>query len=221
LAALITHVHSNTGYLSPVKQIVALCNERNIFSVVDIAQSAGIIPLSVEGWQASCVLGSCVKWLCGGPGAGFMWVNPRDIDQLIPQDIGWFSHTNPFEFDIHHFQAASDSKKFWGGTPSIAPYACATGALKHISSLGVENIRNHNLKLIQTALEGIENVSLPDMRQNGGTLCLEFPNANDIAAKLTQHNCQFDQRENTLRLSLHIYNTIEDAQLLNEILKTP
>jgi len=69
---LATHVHSNTGIVTPVTEIARLCAARGSLCVVDVAQSAGILPLSVASLGAPVVLGSCIKWLCGGPGAGFL-----------------------------------------------------------------------------------------------------------------------------------------------------
>lgn len=77
---LITHVHSNTGERLPVQEIIDIAKSLNVITIVDIAQSAGILPISIEKWDADFVIGSCVKWLCGGPGAGFLWVNPNIIN---------------------------------------------------------------------------------------------------------------------------------------------
>ena len=114
---LLTHVHSNSGLQTPVKDISELARERGITSVVDVAQSVGVLPIDVRYWNADFVVGSCVKWVCGGPGAGFLWANPSVVDQSQPIDVGWFSHDDPFEFDIHRFRYATDSLRFWGGTP--------------------------------------------------------------------------------------------------------
>lgn len=149
-AALVTHVHSNTGLVSPVAAIASLCRERGVFSIVDIAQSAGILPLEVAELGADVVLGSCVKWLCGGPGAGFMWIHPSLVDRLTPADVGWFSHEDPFEFDVHSFRYAADSRRFWGGTPSVAPYVAAAVGLGAMARIGAATIRAHNLALMRT-----------------------------------------------------------------------
>ncbi len=208
--ALITHVHSNTGILSPTADIIRVCRSGDAFTIIDTAQSAGIIPIDLNAWNADVVLGSCVKWLCGGPGAGFMWINPSHIDELEPEDVGWFSHENPFEFDIRNFRYAAGARKFWGGTPSISPYAFALGGLRTITKIGVKNIRAHNIELMKIVHPGVN----PAI--NGGTLCL--PITDDVDAKLTAEGCQFDRRGDIARLSFHIYNTIDEAMRVSEIL---
>ena len=70
-------------------------DSKGILSLVDIAQSAGILPISLADWQADFVLGSCVKWIGGGPGAAFIWVNPEIIDRCSPKMSAGFPMKTP------------------------------------------------------------------------------------------------------------------------------
>lgn len=223
LCALITHVHSNTGVVSPVAEIAKLLSENGAYSCVDVAQSVGIVPINVSEWGVDAVFGSCVKWLCGGPGAGFLCVDADHADTLTPMHLGWFSHQDPFEFDIRSFRASSGARKFWGGTPSVAPYALAGGSLATLGSIGFNTIQEHNLTLRNMALEGLEAMGLTARvaAESGGTLCLALePDQADRLAKMLEDNaCKFDRRRNTVRLSFHIYNAAEDALLINRLLK--
>ncbi len=212
-AVFITHVYSNTGQQSPVGDLVKLAHDNDCLALVDIAQSAGIIPIDIPSWDADAVFGSSVKWLCGGPGAGYMWINPNRSAELIPQDVGWFSHENPFEFDIRNFKPAPSAKKFLGGTPSVAPYAMALGGIQTLERIGIDTIRSHNLELMQRINPEI------DPHNNGGTLCLNLGSQIDrVAQKLKQAGCRFDQRGSSLRLSFHIYNTANEAERIAELL---
>jgi selenocysteine lyase/cysteine desulfurase len=221
LAALITHVYSNTGVRTDIPQITAICNERNIYSIIDVAQSIGILPIDAHLWNSSAIIGSCLKWLCGGSVAGFMFINPDILTTLKPQMVGWFSHQNPFEFDIKHFKYAGSANRFWGGTPSVLPYVTALAGLDVIHEIGIEAIFEHNqaLKMAfahQTVLEYDEYTS----QHVGGTICLTRSNTttNSIEAALKSHNVQFDRRDNTLRLSFHIYNTENEARQVGDII---
>ncbi|CAM3337548.1 aminotransferase class V-fold PLP-dependent enzyme [Asticcacaulis taihuensis] len=200
---VVMHVHSNTSIVSPVAEIAALARARGIFSIIDVAQSAGILPIDVTAWQADALTGSCLKWLCGGPGAGFLWC-PHD---LKPLNVGWFSHENPFEFDIRDFRYASDARRFWGGTPSVAPYVLATTGIRTISEIGVKKILNHNRALIAR-------IDPSDRSGQGGTLCYRPADMEKTMAALTAAGCRFDRRGDTLRLSFHIYNTEQDADIV-------
>ena len=212
--ALVTHVHSNTGRVAPVTEIAKLCAAREILCVADVAQSAGILPVNFPSLGADVVLGSCIKWLCGGPGAGFVWIRPGLIGQLEPVDVGWFSHHDPFEMDIHSFRYATDARRFWGGTPSVAPFVMAAASLRHIRELGVGNIHAHNRRLIEVfrdALSPAWRTRLPSW-PTGGTLCV--PLAGDfetVSRGLTAAGAQFDSRGDVIRVSFHACNTEEDA----------
>jgi kynureninase len=214
--ALITHVHSNTGVKAPVREIAQLCADRGALSVVDIAQSAGIVPLDVSQLGADVVLGSCVKWLCGGPGAGFLWVRDSLIPSLDPTQIGWFSHALPFEFDIHSYRHAPDARRFWGGTPTVAPFVTAAASLRVLRGIGSQHVWAHNRSLVAEFTR-----SLPDRWREklgqppgGGTLCLDL--ADELAVvreALTARGARFDGRGSVLRLSFHLCNSADDARM--------
>lgn len=213
-AVVVTHVHSNTGEVAPLAQIARLCADRDILCVADVAQSAGILPLSFPACGAQVVLGSCVKWLCGGPGAGFMWISPSTVEALEPSDVGWFSHAEPFELDIHRFEYAPDARRFWGGTPSIAPFVMAAAGLRIIGEIGTQAVHAHNRRLME-----VFRGSLPPRWRTripsgdiGGTLCIDAGAAlQRIREALAAAAVQFDCRGPIVRLSFHIYNTPEDA----------
>jgi len=213
-AVLVTHVHSNSGRVAPVAEIARLCAERGIFRIVDVAQSAGILPLSFPSLGAPAVLGSCVKWLCGGPGAGFLWLRDDVIDSLEPTDVGWFSHENPFEMDIRSFRYARDARRFWGGTPSVASFVVATAGLRTICDLGVANILAYNRRLIDAFRAGLEprwRARLPAYA-HGGTLCVPLgADQPAVARALSAAHVSFDSRADVIRLSFHACNAAEDA----------
>jgi kynureninase len=212
--ALVTHVHSNTGAVAPAAMIAALCRDRGIHCVLDVAQSAGILPLSIPELGADVVLGSCIKWLCGGPGAGFMWIDPALVQRLEPPDVGWFSHLDPFEFDVHSFKYAADARRFWGGTPSVLPYVIAAESIRVMTEIGVPAIRAHNLALLD-----IFRSELPIawrggivLERIGGTLCLPLRESRvAIGNALKANGVRVDYRGSVVRLSFHVYNTAAEA----------
>lgn len=176
-SVLITHVHYNTGKLITVDEICDIARARGIISIVDVAQSSGVVPIDLQKWRADIVLGSCIKWLCGGPGAGFVWITPEFVEELEPIDVGWFSHKNPFEFDINNFQYASGSAKFWGGTPSILPYVVATNSIQLLNDIGIEVVQSHNKSLTEKIIKRIDPkfmMSPLDLEHKGGATVLKF-----------------------------------------------
>ena len=213
----ITHVHYNTNKRVAVKEICEIARANGISSIVDIAQSAGIVPVDLQDWHADVVVGSCIKWLCGGPGAGFLWIDPEFLDALKPVDVGWFSHRDPFEFDINNFEYAPSSAKFWGGTPSVLPYVVATNSIQTMFEIGIDKIHAHNKMLAKKLLDQIQpqcvvSPTLPDLR--GGTTVLKFQNQTKVESALNNANIKFDARQQGIRLSPHIYNNEADIELV-------
>ena len=220
-SVFITHVHYNTGELIAVAEICEIARARGITSIVDMAQSTGVVPIDLQRWRADIVLGSCIKWLCGGPGAGFVWIAPEFVGELEPIDVGWFSHKNPFEFDINNFQYASGSAKFWGGTPSVLPYVVATNSIQLINDIGVEVVQAHNKSLTKKIVKQIDPrfvMSPLDFERQGGTTVLKFENQTKIELALTESKVQFDTRESGIRLSPHIYNTQAEIDVVLDCL---
>ena len=220
---LVTHVHSNTSMQVPVADITALARSRGILSVVDIAQSVGCVPIDLRTWQADFVIGSCVKWLCGGPGAGFLWVDSSRLAECEPLDVGWFSHQDPFEFDIHDFRYADDALRFWGGTPSVQPYVLAAHSIGVLCDIGIDRIRAHNLGLTGRILDAVDpnhRATPREASRRGGTVVLRYPAPlqAEICERLEAARVEFDVRPTGIRLSPHIYNQGDEVTTLLECL---
>ncbi|KZN57239.1 hypothetical protein N474_08550 [Pseudoalteromonas luteoviolacea CPMOR-2] len=214
----VSHVYSNTGQQAPVKQIIDHAKKYRCRIVVDIAQAAGVLPIDLDKWQADCVVGSSVKWLCGGPGAGFLWVSSECVSLCQPMDVGWFSHQNPFEFDIHHFVPHESALRFWGGTPSVAPFILAGHSIEAFSQQGIEHVRAHNINLLKQVWEALSPwcVSPQNPLQCSGTAII---NPGTQLAACTQalknEGIAVDTRKYGIRVSPHIYN--ERAQIMRFI----
>ncbi|MCI0394511.1 MAG: aminotransferase class V-fold PLP-dependent enzyme [Chloroflexi bacterium] len=209
--ALVTHVLYGNSFCNPVAEIVQAAREREIFTVVDVAQSAGVVPIDLAAWGADFVVGSCIKWLCGGPGAGFLWANSAGIEQFRPLDVGWFSHENPFEFDIRQFRYAPDARRFWGGTPSVLPYMVARAGIDQIQAIGVESIQEHNRALTEQLVQFAQSRRWPlhtpaAPERRGGTVCIGFPDPQKVVAHLEAAQIWVDFRPSFgVRFSPHIY----------------
>ncbi len=216
-SAFITHVHYNTNKRIPVQDINEICRDRGIMSIVDVAQSVGIVPIDLQAFNADIVIGSCIKWLCGGPGAGFLWVDKDLIEQLNPIDVGWFSHKNPFEFDINNFDYADSTARFWGGTPSVIPYVVARNSIETIAKLGVATLLQHNQRLSQKIMDRLPEdciVSPLELDKKGGTLVLKFPDSEKVEQALKDKKIIFDARQYGIRLSPHLYTSDEEVDVL-------
>ena len=218
--ALATHVQSNTGTRLPVDEIAALCRSRDVFCVLDVAQSAGVIPIDLGKTPADFAIGSCIKWPCGGPGAGFLYAADEVCEMCEPVDVGWFSHEAPFEFDIREFRYAPGAKRFWGGTPSIWPYVVADAGVRLLLKIGLAQVHRHNQALVdrmRAGLEGKHLVSPADAGRRGGTLVVDFGDNAAAVARLRSEAIACDWRREGVRLSPHIYNRADEVERLVDV----
>lgn len=209
------HVSSNSGVRADMAGIAAVAHAAGARCISDCAQSAGVVPVAPTIWGVDAAIGSCLKWLCGGPGAGWLWVAPHDRTALEPAERGWWSHADPFEMDIQNFRYAPDARRWWGGTPDIAPFALAKAGLAEINAIGVEAISAHNRALQQAlrdALEGQRPQWIWPTGHIGGTLCIDVgADQPQVAAALASAAIAADFRGTTLRLSFHAYNGADDV----------
>lgn len=209
------HVSSNSGALADLAGIAAAAHAAGARCIADSAQAVGVVPVTPALWGADALLGTSVKWLCGGPGAAWLWVAPHDRTALDPAERGWWSHEAPFEMNIADFRYAPDARRWWGGTPDVAPFILSAAGIGEIASIGVERIRAHNLAL-QAMLRDTLEAQTPHWRWPdgaiGGTLCIDTgADQPRVAAALDAQAIKADFRGSVMRLSFHAYSGAEDV----------
>lgn len=219
----ISHAYSNTGQQAPLDGILALARQHQVLSIVDVAQSAGIMPLDLRVTRPDFMIGSCVKWLCGGPGSSYLWVNPTQLSHCLPKDVGWFSHQQPFEFNIHHFKDHQGALRFWGGTPSIMPYVISANSIEYFTRIGIDKLRQHNQTLLSMLADAFPSALISPARepQRNGTAILHFGSQQEsVLSALMAHNISVDNRQQGMRISPHIYNDEAEMQQLIDLIKS-
>ena len=95
----ISHVLFKNGEIQDVEPIVRRAHEVGAHVVLDCYQSAGVVPFDLTELGVDFAVGGSVKWLCGGPGAGWLYVRPDLAERLEPTLVGWQAHARPFAFE--------------------------------------------------------------------------------------------------------------------------
>src|SRR5204862_6155511 len=139
----VQHVLFKTAEIQDVEAIVRRAHEVGAHVVLDAYQSAGTVPLDVTEAGVDFAVGGSVKWLCGGPGAGWLYVRPDLADRLEPTFTGWQAHARPFGFEPEH-EYAEGVDRFLTGTPNVPALYAATPAYERIEEGGVERIRQRS-----------------------------------------------------------------------------
>jgi len=214
-----SHVLFKSGFLQDAKAITARAHEVGAMVVLDVYQSAGTVPFSVRDLNVDFATGGSVKWLCGGPGAGFLYVRPDLHSKLQPKTTGWMAHEEPFAFDTE-LRYAPNVARFLHGSPAIpALYAAQTG-YEIINKVGVENIRRKNVRQTTRLIElaeaaGFEVTSPKDSAQRGGTVTVMHQHAAAITSELIRREFIVDFRPGAgVRISPHFYTTDEELELV-------
>ena len=60
--AIVDHINAPTGMIFPVTELIALCRERGILSLIDGAHTPGHIPLQLDELNADFYAGKSVYW---------------------------------------------------------------------------------------------------------------------------------------------------------------
>ena len=209
----ISHVLFRSSYIVNVEAVIEKAHAVGAMVLLDIYQSIGTVPIDLQKLNADFAVGGCLKWLCGGPGACFLYVKPDLREKLKPKLTGWLAHKNPFAFDSSAMEYATDSYRFMSGTPAIpALYTCQAG-LEILAEIGIDNIRKRSIemtgKLICFAKENGWPLKTPETAgQRGGTVSFNIPKAQVVEKELLKRNFLVDYRPKAgLRVSPHFYNS--------------
>ncbi|HTG98721.1 MAG TPA: aminotransferase class V-fold PLP-dependent enzyme [Vicinamibacterales bacterium] len=205
-----------SAYIENAAAIIEKAHRVGARVVLDVYQAAGVIPIDLDSLGVDFAVGGSVKWLCGGPGNGYLYVRPdlgRDIEPAI---AGWAAHARPFEFEGGKLDFAEAPERFQSGTPNVpALYACRAG-YEIIREIGVPAIRAKSLlltrRLMNLARDAGFTINTPDDdRQRGGTVIIDAPGGEVVASQLIAQGILVDYRPGAgIRIAPHFYTTAEE-----------
>ena len=220
-----SHVLFKSAFLQDAKAITERAHEVGAMVILDTYQSAGTVPFSVKELNVDFATGGSVKWLCGGPGAGYLYVRPDLHATLQPKTTGWMAHEAPFAFDTS-LRYAPGVARFLHGSPAIPALYAAQSGYRIINEIGVDNIRKKSVRqttrLIELAEEaGFVVTSPKDASQRGGTVTVMHEHAAAVTAELISRNFIVDYRPGAgVRVSPHFYTTDEELELFIDEMKS-
>jgi kynureninase len=213
----ISHVIFKTGRIQDVEPIIERAHEVGAYVVLDAYQSVGTVPLDVTALNVDFAVGGSVKWLCGGPGAAWLYVRPDLSERLEPTLVGWQAHARPFDF-APELEYAEGAARFLTGTPNVPALYAATPGYEIVEEIGVEQIRENSMR--QTAHfialldeAGFEVVSPRDPARRGGSVVVRVPDFAAVHAELESRQILLDVRPDVgLRFGPHFFNTDDELE---------
>jgi kynureninase len=210
----VSHVLFRSSFFMDVDAICARAHEVGALVSLDSFHAVGIVPVDVKRSKTDFLTGGVLKWLCGGPGACFLYVSPTVRDKLKPALTGWQAHARPFAFE-ETMEFTSGAFRWLNGTPVIpALYAAAEGP-KLLRRAGVGAIREKSVRLTSRLIDLADargyTVNAPrDPAQRGGTVAIDVPHGYEVTQHLLSRNILVDYRVGAgIRIAPHFF-TRED-----------
>ena len=213
----VSHVLFRTGEIQDVEAIVARAHAAGAHVVLDAYQSAGAVPLDVTALGVDFAVGGSVKWLCGGPGNGWLYVRPDLAARLEPALTGWQAHADPFAFEPE-LRYAAGAARFLTGTPNVPAHYAATAGYDLVEQVGVSRIRERSLEATQLLIDladraGFEVHSPREPSRRGGTVTLGVPEAAAVQRELVARGVICDYRPDAgIRLGPHFFNLDDELR---------
>ena len=219
LLVFVSHVLFRSSFVQELAAITRHAHEMGAMVLADIYQSAGSVPVDVHALDVDFATGGSVKWLCGGPGAGYLYVR-RDLwGKLEPRITGWMAHKRPFAFETGAIDYAEDAFRFLNGTPAIPALYAARSGYEIIAEIGVERIREKSMRQTARLIELAEGAgfrinSPRNPGDRGGTVVIDVPDGAEVTKELLRRNFLVDYRPGAgIRVAPHFYSTDEEVEV--------
>jgi kynureninase len=215
----VSHVAFRSSFVQDLAPIVKRAHEVGAYVIADLYQSAGVVPVDVRALDLDFAVGGSVKWLCAGPGAGYLYVR-RDLwPKLEPAATGWSAHRAPFAFEGGPMEYAADSFRFLNGTPNVPALYSARSGYEIVNEIGVAAIRAKSVRQTTRLIELADEAGLPvrtvrDAERRGGVVILDVPNGAEVTRELARREVLVDYRPRAgIRIAPHFYTADEELDL--------
>src|SRR5438309_869950 len=213
-----------TSWWEMSAQVVERAHRQGALVLLDVYQSAGAVELKASDWQVDFLIGGTIKWLCGGPACGYLYVRPDLQTDLQPRLTGWVAHAAPFDFAQPPMRYTDSVRRFAQGTPSIPALYSVLPGLQIIEEVGIKTIQAESRRrtewMMDLALEHGWKVNSPrDVNERGGSVMIYVEDGPAMVKRLAERKVFVDCRTGVgLRMSPHFFNTDEEVREAMEIL---
>jgi selenocysteine lyase/cysteine desulfurase len=218
----LTHVCFKNGFRSEVSRIIEIAHHSGALVMLDDYQDCGTRPVDVKAMDVDFYLAGTLKYLLGPPGLAFLYVRKELVSSLVPTITGWFAQANPFAYNPQHFELSPTARRFESGTPSIPNVYGALPGFQLLEETGMENVSNHIKRLTQALLQRANDLSIlakTPADSVGPLVVLQSKDSSSLVQKLAERDIIASNRHDGLRISFHLYNTIEDVNAVVGVLK--
>ena len=210
----VTQVCFMNGFRSDVASIAKTAHERGALVMLDGYQDCGTRPIDVKALGVDFYVTGALKYLLCPSGIAFLYVRRDLIRSLTPTVTGWFAQQNPFAFDVKHFEPASTARRFEAGSPPLPNVYCIPAALSVLEGAGYAAVAEHIQTLSRALIDGARNLGIKiktPLDSVGPLVVLGMKDAEAMVQKMAENNIVVSNRMDGLRVSFHLYNTLNDV----------
>jgi cysteine desulfurase/selenocysteine lyase len=218
-AICISHVQYATGHRLDPAGLVELARSVGATLVLDVTQSAGVVPLDAPALGADALVTSGYKWLCSAPGAGICFLRPELWERLDPPFVGWKSTEDAVAFDATTIPLARSARRLEYSTPAYAAGAALTAAVDYLLDLGVESVLEHDLALAAELRAGLDRLGAEILTpaeddHRAGIVIARFAGREgpEVASALAEAGVIVSPRLGAVRFSCHHFNDSSDVE---------
>ncbi len=218
----VSHVEFSSGFRHNLKELAEIAHEHGAYLVVDATQSLGAINIDVRRDDIDFLASAGFKWLMGPPGTGILYVKEGLIEKLEPAYVGWRSVVDREDFSFRWYKLSDTAKRFETGVPNM-PGLIALGEIaRFLTKLNPKNVERYVLSLGKAMTnkfleEGVTVRSPLKEEYMSPIVYVEVKRPNSIYRKLREKKVIFSVRFNRLRFSPHLYNMLEEVNLVAEL----
>jgi cysteine desulfurase / selenocysteine lyase len=215
-------VNSFSGRINDLSALGSLCRDRGILFVVNATQGLGSLTLDVDDLPVDAVTSCGFKWLCGPYGTGFCWLHPDLQARLESRQAYWLTLAGERWSDLERHDDASiddlGAARFdVFGTANFLNFEPWTASIEHFLAVGLDAISEHNALLIDRLIDGTATnewsaISGLDPSERSTMVVLEprRGSADEAISRLARARIDVAERRGRIRLSPHLYNSVED-----------
>jgi len=214
------------GFKNDLKTIGKICEEKNIFFVVDGIQGIGCLDLDIKECKIDLLACGGQKWLLSSLGTGFFYLSSQAKRKIKPSFFGWMgvdwklNFSDLFKFDLPPFPSV---RKFEIGTYPYSLIWTMHSSLKLLSEVGIKNIERHNFALLDLLIEHLKKknyqiTSSLEANHRSSILSFSGEDTKDLYRQLRKNNIIVSYREGSIRVAPHFYNTADEMKRLTELL---
>jgi selenocysteine lyase/cysteine desulfurase len=218
----LTHVCFKNGFRTPVSIITQMAHGAGALVLLDDYQDCGTRPIDVKAMNLDFYLTGTLKYLLGPPGLAFLYVRRELIPPLAPTVTGWFGQANPFAYNPQHFELSPTARRFESGSPSVPNVYGAMPGFQMLAEIGMERVAAHVAKLAQALLNRVRDLGIltkTPADSTGPVVVLHCHDSALLLQTLAHNGIVASNRFDGLRISFHVYNTLDDVNAVVEVLK--